>query len=347
MKRFTIFSAVILALCSFSSSATAANVSDGMTHVWKRYLSPADQKALAAFAAAMPDEQQPAASADPAAMVASMRKGFEDLIATIEPLPSSIKRTPFAENEIRGVWFTPEGAEEDKVLLYFHGGGYVVGTADTAAPIAGILARNAGITCFSLDYPLAPEAPFPAATDNALAAYRMLLDKGFKPGHIVLSGDSAGGGLVLATLLNIRDKNLPMPAGAYLLSPWADLNQNAESYDRKKQVDVLVDKESLRTMSSLYANGQDINQPLLSPVFADLKDLSPLLIHVGSFETLLDDSLTIARNAALADVPVQLKAWPGNWHVFQFMHGELESGRKALQEGAEFFKAAIDKTLIN
>lgn len=338
---------VLLGVSASGSAALAAEMNNDAAAIWKRYLSAPEQAALAelmagqgAEAAAMDD------AATPQEKLAAMRQGFEAFAAVVAPPLAEVKSQPFSENAVRGIWFKPDGADSDKVLLYLHGGGYIVGSPATAAAIAGFLAKEAGILCFSLDYPLAPESPFPAAPDNAVAAYQMLLDKGFKPENIVLAGDSAGGGLALALLIDIRDRSLPMPAGAYLLSPWADLTHSFASHETKRMADVLIARDFLEQMASLYAGGNDRKTPRISPAFADLHGLPPLLVHVGSSEVLLDDSLTVVRNAAMADVPVALMVWPGYGHVFQMMYGKLEGGRRALRDGAAFFGEVMGKTWL-
>ena len=337
-----------LAFVLVISFSAAANASEKQERVWKTYLSPKEHAALTKIAAEAKHEAEgaPEAPTDPKIMVAAMREGFEKFAADSIQIPTSIVVEAFDENGVKGLWFKPKGANEKQVLLYFHGGGYVVGSSKTGAAVASGLAEQAGIVSFSLDYPLAPESLYPAALDNALEAYKMLLGKGFKNTDIVLAGDSAGGGLAVAMLLSLRDKGLPMPAGAYLLSPWTDLSNSFETHETKKKVDLAINREFLETLASLYAKGQDIKNPLISPAFGDLIGFPPLLIHVGSYETLLDDSLTLARNAALADVPVKLTVWPGYFHVFQMFPNQLEGGKKALHDGAAFFKDVMQQTLL-
>lgn len=246
---------------------------------------------------------------------------------------------------VSGVLITPQNFEANAALLYLHGGGYVAGGPLTSGLILTELVRRTRVTCFSLDYPLAPEHPYPAAPDNALAAYRKLLDKGYAPSRIVVAGDSAGGGLALALLQRLRRAALPMPAAVYLISPWADLRQSAGSYADKRFVDKWLTAGALRSMAEAYAGSTDVRLPELSPVFADLRGFPPLLIHVGSHEILLDDSLTLARNAALADVTVTLKVWSACGHVFPVMHETLAEGRLALIEAAAFITAALREAL--
>ena len=340
---------LFVSLFLFHFSVMTTEAGDLQEGVWKRYLSEKESATLVETAAEFKEAQEDGSSladAEPKAMLSMMRDGFEKYATKSADILASVKIEPFDSHGVKGVWFKPKRAAENRVLLYFHGGGYVVGSSKTAAAIAGYLAHKAGILCFALDYPLAPESPYPAALENALKAYRMLLDKGFKPENIVFGGDSAGGGLSLAVLLSIRDKGLPMPAGAYLLSPWTDLSNRFASHEIKKDVDILITADFLGTLASLYAKGEDLKNPLISPAFADLRGLPPLLIHVGSHETLLDDTLTVVRNAAMADVPVKLTVWPGYFHVFQMFSERFEGGRRALQDGAVFFKEVMQKTLL-
>ena len=335
---------LLVALILSLSAGTPSFAADGLPEPWKKYLSPTEQTTLAELSA-QEIEEPPQQPDDPQAMLKIMREGFEEFVAGIAPNLGSVKKEPFEEKGVRGLWMYPENAAEDRVLLYFHGGGYVVGSSATGAGIAGVLADEAGIAAFVLDYPLAPEFPYPAALDNAVNAYRMLLEK-YEPAHIVLAGDSAGGGLVLAVLLNIRDEGLPMPASAYLLSPWTDLGVSFASHETKKDVDSVIERGFLENLASAYAGEENLKDPRISPAFADLRGLPPLLVHVGSFETLLDDALTIVRNAAIADVPVKFTVWPGYYHVFQMHSGRLEGARKALEDGAAFFRDTMDGTLL-
>jgi|GEM_PF-392701 len=315
---------------------------------WQNYLSPTEQAALAELAK-RPDSEQSGSKEDdkstPQETLRMLREGYAQFVTSNAPRLESVKVEPFEEDGIKGLWLRPEGVGEERVLLYFHGGGYVVGSAATGVGIAGTLAKEAGIVAFSLDYPLAPEFPYPAALDNAVAAYRMLMDK-VGAANVVLAGDSAGGGLTLAVLLRVREMGLPMPAGAYLLSPWTDLGVGFASHQVKRETDTLVDKVFLENLADAYVGKLDRKEPLISPAFADLRGLPPLLVHVGSYETLLDDALAVVRNAALADVPVKLTVWPGYQHVFQMLPQKLEGAHKALQDGAGFLKDVLSGRLL-
>ncbi|MCD8350207.1 MAG: alpha/beta hydrolase [Planctomycetaceae bacterium] len=312
--------------------------------VWGRYLSSAEQTALTSM---IPAKTVPATD-DPNSQdaIQALRDGFAAAALDYAADFADIPRQAYNENGVKGTWITPANANTDQVFLYLHGGAYVFGSDRTPTPITAFLAREAGVRCFSLDYPLAPEPPYPAAVDNAVQAYRMMLESGIEAGNIVIGGDSAGGGLSLALLQALREIGLPMPAGAYLISPWADLCQSLETQTLKSGVDMGITTEMLTDWACLYAPDTDRRNPLISPVNGTLRGLPPLLIHVGSHEVLLDDSLTLARNAALADVPLTLKVWPGYPHVFQWYHRDLEGGRTALREAARFIVAAIEGTVV-
>jgi acetyl esterase/lipase len=342
-KRVLIMgAAAVLLLGQWLEASWAGDPSALQDKVWKTYLRANEVVALAVISAANRASNQSASPLEPA-NVPGLRKSFAEYIAASNPPLDGITSSSWDENGIKGLWLRSPNADPERALLYLHGGGYIVGSPVTVMHVTSFLAAQAGIVCFSLDYPLAPEHPFPAALDNALAAYKMLLDKGFKPERIVLAGDSAGGGLALATLLNIRDHNLPLPAGAYLLSPWTDLTNSFPTHNSKSQVDSSLTSSMLRAAAALYTAGAgDLKNPLISPAWADLRGLPPLLIHVGSFEVLLDDSLTIVRNAALADVPVRLALWPGYCHVFQNYLTELEGAQRSLREGASFLRQVMD-----
>lgn len=345
MRKALLF---IAALCLVASSALSADAGNIQEQVWSLYLSPAEKAALAAMSPAGGDAKKESIdqNADPSSIMAAERRNF---IAMAEEFARSAPPVAVAHHDdggVKGSWLTPEGADATRVIFYLHGGAYMIGTANTPQSITAFLTQAVGVRGFSLDYPLAPENPFPAALDNAEKAYRMLLGRGLAAKNIVLAGDSAGGGLTLALLLRIRDARLPLPAGAYLISPWTDLTQSDATHRSKEAVDIALAGDFLGGAVNLYAGEQDLRNPLISPVFAELRGLPPLFIQVGSHEKLLGDSLTIARNAAEADVPVTLSVWPGYPHVFQFYHRDLEGGRKALREAAAFLRAAFEGMVL-
>lgn len=230
----------------------------------------------------------------------------------------------------------PSVADDAGVLLYLHGGGYVIGAASTGVPLTAALAARAGLRALSLDYRIAPEHLFPAAVDDALAAYRALLDYN-DPARVVLAGDSAGGGLALATLLAARDAGLPLPAGVVAFSGWFDLSLSGASLTGKESVDPVFDAADIQEYANEYLpEGADPNAPLASPLLGDLRGLPPLLLQVGSYEVLLDDSTGLAARAAAADVEVTLEVYPGSAHVFQHHHATEPAAARAMDSAAAF-----------
>ncbi|MFI2644437.1 alpha/beta hydrolase [Streptomyces sp. NPDC018610] len=221
-------------------------------------------------------------------------------------------------------------------LLYLHGGGYVIGSPDTHAGLVAELARRAGLRAVSVDYRMAPEHPFPAAVDDGLAAYRDLLAAGTDAQDIVVAGDSAGGGLSIATLLAARDAGLPQPAAAAVFSPWADLTLSGGSIRSKEAADPIFIEADLREYTDLYLGTGDRAHPLASPVFADLTGLPPLLVQVGANEMLLDDAVRLAGRAGADDVEVTLEIASGLPHVFQHHYGRLDEADAALDRVARF-----------
>jgi acetyl esterase/lipase len=225
-------------------------------------------------------------------------------------------------------------------LLYLHGGGYVAGSHRTGAKLARLIAERAALVAYSLDYRLAPERPFPAAVDDGLAAYRELVGT-VDPARLVIAGDSAGGGLSIATLLAARDAGLPMPAAAVVFSPLVDQTHSGASIDELEGVDPLFTRAALDWFGPKYLGGADPRHPLASPALADLAGLPPLLIQVGAHEILLDDAIALARGAALADVDVTLEIGAELPHVFQNRAGTLDEADAALDRAGAFVRARL------
>ncbi|MFF6823091.1 alpha/beta hydrolase fold domain-containing protein [Streptomyces longwoodensis] len=237
----------------------------------------------------------------------------------------------------------PADASSRGRMLYLHGGGYVVGSPDTHAGLVGELARRAGLRAVSVDYRTAPEHPFPAAVDDGLAAYRELLAD-TDPRDLVLAGDSAGGGLSIATLLAARDAGLPQPAAVVLFSPWVDLTLTGGSIRAKEDADPLFVEADLRDYADLYLGTTDPAHPLASPLFADLAGLPPLLVQVGANEVLLDDAVRLAGRAGADDVEVTLEVGQGLPHVFQHHYGRLDEADAALERAAHFLRTHLGLT---
>ena len=229
-------------------------------------------------------------------------------------------------------------ASADRAVLYLHGGGFAFGSSVSHRDLAEHLSRAAQAVVYVLDYRLAPEHPFPAAVEDATAAYRALLDLGFAPGRIAISGDSAGGALTFATLLALRDQGLPRPSCATPLSPWVDLEATGASMVSKDAEDPIVHTPMIDQLARMYVPSGSLRQPLASPLHADLSGLPPLLIHVGSRETLLDDSRRIAEKARLAGVDVKLEEWEGQIHVWQIFASRLDEAAQAVRQLGEFIR---------
>jgi monoterpene epsilon-lactone hydrolase len=258
-----------------------------------------------------------------------------------QPLPTDVTVTAAALGGIPTAEITVDGIEPRHVVLYFHGGVYVIGDAFLAADLASQVGRRTGAKVISVDYRLAPEHPYPAAVDDALAAYRALLDNGMAPSDIVFAGESAGGGLAVVTMVNARDHGLPLPAGAYVMSPYADLTLAGTTMETKREVDPLFTRELLQARVTDYTAGQDASLGLISPIFADLSGLPPLIIQAGSHELLLDDAVRLAGQAAAADVEVTLEITPGVPHVFQAYSAILDEGAAALDSAGRFLSAQL------
>jgi epsilon-lactone hydrolase len=272
--------------------------------------------------------------------VFEQRRLLRELLSA-QPLPPEVTVT---DGELAGVptaEVTVGGVEARHVVLYFHGGVYVMGDAALAAGLAAQIAQRTQAKAISVDYRLAPEHPYPAAVDDALASYKGLLDAGTAPSDIVLAGESAGGGLAVATLVNARDQGLPLPAGAYAMSPYADLTLAGASIETKGALDPLLSQASLEARIPDYVADADPALGLISPIFADLSGLPPLIIQAGSHEVLLDDALRLAGRAAADDVQVTLEITPQVPHVFQAYQGMLEEGAWALDRAGEFLSARL------
>jgi epsilon-lactone hydrolase len=238
-------------------------------------------------------------------------------------------------------WSLVSGSDSARVLMYLHGGGYCSGSIASHRGMVTEVGRAAKVRTLAVGYRLAPEHPFPAALDDALAAYRFLLDFGIAPANIAIGGDSAGGGLTLATMIRLRDTGKPLPGCAWLISPWVDLTMSGASLADKAEVDPLIQKAYLEELAAAYLRGADPAGPLASPLNADLAGLPPLLIQVGSAETLLDDAVRIARKAAVADVAVSLEVWPHMIHAWHLWAAELADGRRAIASAGAFIRARL------
>jgi len=288
---------------------------------------------LAAIRAMLAEGERPAD-------IAGRRRRLDALTARY-PVPPDVSVEPVDAGGVPAEWTRTPGADPARVILFLHGGGYVSGSIRSHRQMIAQAGREAGARTLALGYRLAPENPFPAALDDALAGYRFLLARGFRPDNIVLAGESAGGGLAIATLVSLRDSGTPLPACAWCSSPWVDLEMTGATMASKAAVDPLIQPAYLRELAALYLNGQDPRLPMASPLHADLRGLPPLLIQVGSAETLLDDAIRLAGAAAAADVRTTLQVWPHMIHAWHLFHPQLADGRRSLAEMGAFVRAVL------
>jgi epsilon-lactone hydrolase len=274
--------------------------------------------------------------------VYEQRRLLRELLSA-QPLPPDVTVTAADLGGVPTAEVTVDGVDPRHVVLYFHGGVYVMGDAALAADLASQVGRRTQAKAISVDYRLAPEHPYPAAVDDALMAYKALLDNGTAPSDIVFAGESAGGGLAVATLVNARDHGLPLPAAAFVMSPYADLTLAGTSMDAKGTLDPLLSRVALQARIPDYTSEADAALGLISPIFADLSGLPPLIIQAGSHEVLLDDAIRLAGQAAAADVEVTLEITPQVPHVFQAYQAILDEGAAALDRAGQFLSAHLDR----
>jgi monoterpene epsilon-lactone hydrolase len=238
---------------------------------------------------------------------------------------------------VDGEWISPADAPEDKAILYFHGGGFRIGSVASHRDLIAQIALASGCRVLAINYRLAPEHRFPAALDDALAAYDWMLGRGLKPSNIAFAGDSAGGNLVLAAMLALRERGLPLPVSVVLMSPWTDLAATGASYVTRAEADPIHQRPMILALAENYLGGQgDPCDPLVSPLYADLSGLPPLLIQVGDRETVLDDSVMLAEKARAAGIDVNLEVWDGMIHVFQMFGAEIPEAHQAIASIAGF-----------
>ncbi len=264
-----------------------------------------------------------------------------DALGQANPLAPDVGLRPVDANGVPAEWTSTPAADVSRVILYLHGGGYVSGSIASHRHLVAEAGRAAGARTLALDYRRAPEHPFPAAVDDAVAGYRFLLSTGVAPGRICIAGDSAGAGMTLAALVTIRDAGLKLPGCAWCISPWIDLEGLGASMATKAAADPMIQRDYLLEIAGMYLNGADPRSPLAAPLYAELAGLPPMLIQVGTAETLLDDAVRLAERAAAADVRVTLEAWPGMIHVWHLFHPQLAEGRRAITAAGNFIRAAM------
>jgi phosphinothricin tripeptide acetyl hydrolase len=271
-------------------------------------------------------------------MTVAERRAQYERAEKVFPTPPDVKVERVSAPSAPAEWLRPPSAVAGRVVLYLHGGGYVIGSPRSHRHLAAAIAGAGAASALLLDYRLAPEHPYPAAVEDATAAYRWLLDQGIAPARIVVAGDSAGGGLTVATLLALRDAGVTLPAGGVCISPWVDLTCSGGSYRTKAEADPIVRRPGIDEMATAYLGGTSPRAPLASPLFADLRGLPPLLIHVGSDEVLLDDSVQLAERARAAGVGAELEVWDRMIHVWHWFLPMLDEAQAAIEAIGRFVR---------
>ena len=253
-------------------------------------------------------------------------------------IPADVHCDPVDAGGVPAEWITTPGVVAERVIYYLHGGGYVLGSINTHREMVSRLSRAASARVLIIDYRLAPENPFPAAVDDSIAAYRWLLSIGVDPARLVIAGESAGGGLTVATLVALRDAGEPLPRAAICLSPWVDMECLGESMATKAEIDPLGTRDGVLALAKAYLGDTDPRTPLASPLYADLTGLPPLLIQVGTAEVLFDDAKRLADRAQTAGVDVILEPWDDMIHMWHFFAAMLPEGQQAIDRIGEFIR---------
>jgi len=277
--------------------------------------------------------------------IAELRESYATFLNKFPPV-EDLQLEPVDAGGVPAEWIDarePGGAagEAERRMLYLHGGGFVMGSIVSHRHLVARIARASAARCLAIDYRLAPEHPFPAALDDAVAAYRWLLDHHADPARLVVAGDSAGAGLAVIAMTVARERGEPLPAALVCISPWTDLEGNSDSLECNADLDPIVQREGLIKMAQLYLDGTDPHHPRVSPLAADLRALPPTLIQVGGDETLLDDALGLAQRAREAGVEVELDVWPEMIHVWHHFAGRLKQGRQAIDKIGEFVRRRV------
>ena len=274
--------------------------------------------------------------------VEASRRNLEAITARVPAPPSGVSIEPVEADGIPAEWVSAPNADPNRALLYLHGGAYTLGSPKIYRELTWRLSKAARARVLAIDYRLAPEHRFPAALHDAITAWRWLLSNGFESRRLLVAGDSAGGGLTLATLLALRDGGHPLPAGAVCFSPWTDLSCSGESVKRNARRDPMLVSALILPTARNYLGDADPTNPLASPLFGDLHNLPPLLIHVGTSEILLSDSIRFAKKAETANVDVSMKVWGNLPHVFHLFARVLPEGRQAIDEMGRFCQKRYD-----
>jgi epsilon-lactone hydrolase len=265
-----------------------------------------------------------------------------DEIGTVWPVADDVELTAADLNGVPGEYSIVPGSDPSRVLMFFHGGGYCSGSIKSHRRLVTEAGRAAKIRTVAVGYRLAPEHPFPAAYDDALTAWRFLRDQGIAAAHVAIGGDSAGAGLTLALISRLRDAHEELPACVWLISPWTDLTMSGSTLVSKAAADPLIHKEYLNELADAYLPADmDRKDPRVSPLYDDFGDFPPVLIQIGSNETLLDDATRLAARAGATDVAVTLEIWPNMIHAWPLWNAHLEDGRRALASAGSFIRAHL------
>jgi epsilon-lactone hydrolase len=262
----------------------------------------------------------------------SESRAFSEQGKKFNRVPKGITTEIVSIDSINAEWIIPTDVIQDTVILHLHGGGYVTGGIHTHQMMCIPMAQTLKMKILLPEYHLAPEYPFPAALDDALKVYRWLLAQGYKANNIIITGDSAGGGLALATVLSLRDQHEPLPAVVVCMSPWADLTHTRQSHITKAESEAVLRTEVLKEWALAYTDKNNLRNPLVSPIYADFHNFPSLFIQVGSDEILLDDARTLADKAKADDVVVTLEIWDGMWHVWQALGRLIPESKRAFEE---------------
>lgn len=271
-------------------------------------------------------------------MTVAERRAQYERAEKVFPTPPEVKIEHVSAPAAPAEWLRPPSAVAGRAVLYLHGGGYVIGSPRSHRHLAAAIASAGAASALLLDYRLAPEHPYPAAVEDATAAYGWLLDQGISPSRIVIGGDSAGGGLTVATLVALRDAGVALPAGGVCISPWVDLTFSGASYRTRVDADPIVTRPGIDRMAAAYLGATSPKTPLASPLFADLRGLPPLLIHVGDAEVLLDDSVMLAERARAAGVSAELEVWDRMIHVWHWFLPMLDEAQSAVEKIGRFVR---------
>ena len=278
--------------------------------------------------------------ADPDISFPESRAMFEEMVAFF-PLPEGVSSTPLDAGGIPAEWIAAPNATDEQTIYWLHGGGYCIGSIKTHRGLLARISAATGARALAIDYRLAPERPFPAAVEDAVAGYRWLLANGVEPPQIVVGGDSAGGGLTVATLVALKDAGERLPSGAVCISPWTDMALAGESLVSKAEADPMITTDGIARVRDAYVGTADPRGPLASPIYADLSGLPPMLIHVGENEVLLSDSTRLAKRAEAAGVDVTLEVWPDMFHVWHFFAAMLPEAQQAIDRIGEWVRARV------